>query len=156
MLSLETKNPFDLTLLPVALLVAIAHTVTGMVIIIAGVNALLYTTPLSTISLVFEYDAPTISGALIFAGTLAIVPFFLPNMGKMLIVSLLMPQQVLLVMHLISIIMAIMLGHYPDGYVPKSGGWFISVDQIWLTSIVVWHTIEYGRMCLKAIRNSNE
>ncbi len=38
---------------------------------------------------------------------------------------------------------AVVSGHYPDGYVPEGGSIFIFVDQIWLMTIIFWHTMEY-------------
>jgi hypothetical protein len=46
-------------------------------------------------------------------------------------------------MHFVSAGVAIMDGHYHDGYVPNGGSAFIFADQIWLLMVVVVHTLEY-------------
>jgi hypothetical protein len=51
------------------------------------------------------------------------------------------PQQFLLMLQLVSIVVAVALGHYPDGYVPRGGGWFILADQIQAWILAVSHSI---------------
>jgi hypothetical protein len=37
----------------------------------------------------------------------------------------------------------VIAGHYPDGYVPAGGSFFIFAGQAWLLMIVMFHTAEY-------------
>jgi hypothetical protein len=43
-------------------------------------------------------------------------------------------------MHFVSAAVAILNGHYHDGYVPSGGAAFIVADQIWLLMVVIVHT----------------
>jgi hypothetical protein len=78
---------------------------------------------------------------LIMTAVLAIIPYLMrePRRRSLLI----LPQQCLLLMHFVSAGVAIMDGHYHDGYVPNGGSAFIFADQIWLLMVVVVHTLEY-------------
>lgn len=66
-------------------------------------------------------------------------------------VLLFAPQQILLLLQIISTGMALTLGVYPDGYIPKGGGWFILADQVWALILALSHSLWlagllYGRV----------
>lgn len=50
------------------------------------------------------------------------------------------PQELLLLIQIWSISVALISGHYPDGYVPLGGAWFILADQVWAWVLAVSHS----------------
>lgn len=125
--------------------VAAVHILTGLDILISNYpEAVVRTTPLSLIQ--FVVGGPyAIAFLLILAGALAIVPFCMLVLSRMTFILFVALQQVLLLSHAGSVVWAVLTGHYPDGYVPVGGTFFIFADQIWLLMLVVFHTIEYVR-----------
>ena len=83
----------------------------------------------------------------IFIGTalLAIAPFLVRSPSRALFMICVAPQQFLLLLHFASATTTVLIGQYPDGYIPEGGMYFIFVDQIWLLMICIWHLIEYIR-----------
>jgi hypothetical protein len=70
-------------------------------------------------------------------------PYLMLQPRRIWFMLLILPQQCLLLMHFVSAAIAIISGHYHDGYVPDGGSAFIFADQIWLLMVVVVHTFEY-------------
>jgi hypothetical protein len=121
--------------------VAAAHALSG-VAIFAGAASVLKTTPLYLLgSIVPNPTAAAI--VLIATAALAIIPYLLREPRRRWFMLLILPQQCLLLMHFVSAVIAIMVGHYHDGYVPSGGSAFIFADQIWLLMVVIVHTLEY-------------
>lgn len=56
-------------------------------------------------------------------------------------VTCFVPQQLVLLSQLWSIGEALALGHYPDGYIPLGGAWFILADQVQAWILAVSHSI---------------
>jgi hypothetical protein len=107
-----------------------------------GVESVLKTTPLYLLgSIVPNPTAAAI--VLIATAALAIIPYLLREPRRKWFMLLILPQQCLLLMHFVSAVIAIMVGHYHDGYVPDGGSAFIFADQIWLLMVVIVHTLEY-------------
>jgi hypothetical protein len=121
--------------------VAAAHTLSG-VAIFAGAESVLNTTPLYILGLIVQ-NPIGVAFILIIAAVLAIIPYFMREPRRSWFMLLILPQQCLLLMHFVSAGIAILNGHYHDGYVPNGGSAFIFADQIWLLMVVVVHTLEY-------------
>jgi hypothetical protein len=121
--------------------VAAAHALSG-VAIFAGADSVLKATPLYLLgSLVPNPTAAAI--VLIVTAVLAVIPYMMRETRRSWFMLLILPQQCLLLMHFVSAVIAIMAGHYHDGYVPSGGSAFIFADQIWLLMVVIVHTLEY-------------
>jgi protein-S-isoprenylcysteine O-methyltransferase Ste14 len=121
--------------------VAAAHALSG-VAIFAGAESVLKTTPLYLLGLIVQ-NPIYVAFILIITAVLAITPYFMRKPPRSWFMLLILPQQCLLLMHFVSAGVAIMAGHYHDGYVPNGGSAFIFADQIWLLMVVVVHTLEY-------------
>jgi hypothetical protein len=122
--------------------VASAHALSGFAIL-AGAESVLKTTPLYILGLIVRHPS-TAAFILIVASVLAITPYLMREPRRRWFMMLVLPQQCLLLMHFVSAVIAIMVGHYHDGYVPSGGSAFIFADQIWLLMVVVVvHTLEY-------------
>jgi len=121
--------------------VAAAHALSGLAIF-AGAASVLKTTPLYLLGSIVPNPAVAAS-ILIATATLAIIPYLTGETRRIWFMLLILPQQCLLLMHFVSAVLAIMAGHYHDGYVPSGGSAFIFADQIWLLMVVVVHTLEY-------------
>lgn len=121
--------------------VAAAHTLSGLAIF-AGAESVLKTTPLYILGLIV--NNPIIAAfILIITAVLALIPYLMRQSSWLWFMLLILPQQCLLLMHFVSAGIAILNGHYHDGYVPNGGSAFIFADQIWLLMVVVVHTLEY-------------
>ena len=121
--------------------VAAAHALSGLAIF-AGAASVLKTTPLYLLGSIVPNPAVAAS-ILIATATLAIIPYLTGETRRIWFMLLILPQQCLLLMHFVSAVLAIMAGHYHDGYIPSGGSAFIFADQIWLLMVVVVHTLEY-------------
>ena len=124
----------------VPLAVAAAHTISG-VAILAAAHGVMQTTPLYILGLLV--NDPTAASILIVTALLAVIPYLMRKPTRFVFMTLLLPQQCLLLMHFVSAVTTIASGQYPDGYIPAGGTAFILTDQIWLLAIVVAHTFEY-------------
>jgi hypothetical protein len=124
----------------VPLAVATAHAISG-VAILTGAHSAMHTTPLYILGLLVN----DITAALILIVTalLAVIPYLMWKPSHLVFMTLLLPQQCLLLMHFVSAVVTIVSGQYPDGYMPVGGSSFILTDQIWLLAIVGAHTFEY-------------
>jgi hypothetical protein len=121
--------------------VAAAHALSGLAIF-AGAASVLKTTPLYLLGSLVPNPAVAAS-ILIATAALAIIPYLTGETRRLWFMLLILPQQCLLLMHFVSAVLAIMAGHYHDGYVPNGGTAFIFADQIWLLMVVIVHTLEY-------------
>lgn len=137
------KAVVNIRLFSIALLVAIVHLASGLDIWLSHANYALHTTPLHLIAVAFGNSSTAVGLVLIITSILAFIPFLIKNASRGMLVYFIFPQQVLLFLHLFSVLGALITGHYPDGYMPEGAANFIFNDQIWLTGIVFWHTIEY-------------
>ena len=61
---------------------------------------------------------------LIVTALMAVVPFLLAKPTHLLFMAMVAPQQMILLSHFVSVAIALISGHYPDGYVPAGGGVF--------------------------------
>lgn len=136
--------PLELRYFSIPLGVALAHTVTAACILLGGLPTLL-TTPLSTLSYLVG-NPYWIAAILIATSILAAIPYFSMHGTRLRFMLLVAPQQILLLFHLIAVITAIYVGHYADGYVPVGGSFFIATDQVWLLSVILFHTLEYSEV----------
>jgi hypothetical protein len=121
--------------------VAAAHALSG-VAIFAGAESVLKTTPLYILGLIV-HNPINVAFILVISAVLAVIPYLMRQPGRIWFMLLILPQQCLLLMHFVSAAIAIISGHYHDGYVPDGGSAFIFADQIWLLMVVVVHSFEY-------------
>jgi hypothetical protein len=121
-----------------ALFVAVGHMVSGVIAFIEPET--IKVTPLAYLTKIASTDVA--AGFLIFASVLVVFAFWY-NLKLWITLLMLLPQQFLLAMSFISIVLAVTLGHYPDGYTPKGAGLFITNDQIWMSLFCIAHTVEY-------------
>ena len=134
--------PVELRSFSVAVAVALAHTATACLIVMGGLPTL-SVTPLAITSALIG-NQYILAAALLFSSLCAAIPFLSTRrLSKLKFSLLLAPQQLLLLLHFTAVVVAITLGQYPDGYAPKGGGYFIAADQIWMLTIVFFHTMEY-------------
>lgn len=136
------KTPVNLRFFTIAVLVAISHLAIGLMVWLGNVEPALHTTQMDLISKIFNYNPMTVGLVFAISAIMAAIPFIetYPRRRGLLLV---IPQQVILLIQAVSILLALWNGHYPDGYVPKSGSNFIFVDQLMLLTLIVWHTLEY-------------
>ena len=121
--------------------VATAHALSGLAIF-AGADSVLKTTPLFILGLIVSN--PVVAAfILVLTAALAVIPYSMREPRRSWFMLLILPQQSLLLMHFVSAAVAILNGHYHDGYVPSGGAAFIFADQIWLLMVVIVHTLEY-------------
>ena len=130
----------NLRFFTLALGVAMAHLYCGLVILL-GTPVVVKVAPLALLSFL---SANWLGVLLIAASLAAFFAFTFPKLRTLYIIWLIAPQQIFLLFSLVSVLLSIYSGHYPDGYPPDGDGLFISVDQIWLLTVCFWHTIEYG------------
>lgn len=133
---LEVKTLF------IALLVGVAHVVSGVVVfVMPGAALVAPVAPLVDITAFFGIYGSGIVGLVLFvAGVMAIIGSTF-SFARHVHVSLFVPQQILLLLQIYSISWALIEGRYPDGYVPTDGAWFIISDQIWAWILAVSHSI---------------
>jgi hypothetical protein len=127
------------TTLAVTTLVGIAHIVCGIAAIY--VPNVLNVAPLSGLHQLGEYLSwPQQSEGflLLLVGALAVIASQLQFAMRVL---LLIPQQLVLLLQIWSISTALVTGHYPDGYIPAGGPWFILTDQIWAWILIISHSL---------------
>ncbi len=94
--------------------VAAAHALSG-VAIFAGAESVLKTTPLYLLGLIVPN--PIIAAIiLVVTAVLAIIPYLMREPRLSWFMLLILPQQCLLLMHFVSAAIAIISGHYHDGY----------------------------------------
>lgn len=127
----------------VAMLVGLAHIVSGIAVFIAP--SALTVTPLASLhhfALSMGYTGGFVGTTLIAAGAMALIGanlnIALPRTVHTLLFA---PQQTLLLLQIYTISMALIEGHYPDGYTPAGGAWFILADQIWAWILAVSHSL---------------
>lgn len=140
---MPSKNPVETKTLFVGLLVGLAHVVSGLAVLVTPVAVSV--TPLAAFHWMMHFfGAPQLmaGGILLAAGFMAVLG---ANQGvgasRNSRAVLFLPQQILLMCQLITIAWALLVGEYPDGYVPRGGAWFILADQIWAWILAVSHSI---------------
>jgi hypothetical protein len=124
------------------LLVGIAHLVSGIAILVAP--DVLWAIPLASLAHFADYisyPSGFPAAALIVAGLMAIIGANLRCAPRFAHGFLFLPQQVLLLLQVWAITVALIEGHFPDGYIPLGGAWFILTDQIWAWLLAVTHSI---------------
>jgi hypothetical protein len=138
-------TPLEIKTLFVAMLVGLAHIASGIAVLVN--SAALAVTPLASLAWVetyFKLGSATehgFSGAvLVGAGLMAVVGAGTLTFPGWVRSTLFVPQQTLLLLHIWSISAALFVGHYPDGYIPTGGGWFIIADQVWAWVLCVSHS----------------
>jgi hypothetical protein len=135
--TLEGKTMF------VALLVGLAHIISGIAVLSNG-NAL-DVTPLASLSLAASsigFQHGFVGSILLGAGLMAVTGSNLNvALPRITHAVLFLPQQILLLFQAWTISEAISVGHYPDGYIPAGGAWFILTDQVWAWVLAVSHSI---------------
>lgn len=128
---------------PAAIAVIFAHLVSGTLILLGlGVSSI-HTTSLALIGSATNFNPGAVGVLLVSTAVLAAIPFAVTTSREAFVLCI-APQQVLLVLHCFSILLAFMSGHYPDGYTPEGGGFFILIDQIAWVTLGFWHTAEYA------------
>lgn len=135
--TLETKTLF------VGFLVGLAHIASGLAIMITP--SAWNVTPLASVQQLTDWLGYTNGFAgmiLIAAGLFAVIGASRGiGAGRTFRAVLFAPQQTLLLLQLWSISLALVVGHYPDGYVPEGGAWFILADQVWAWLLAISHSI---------------
>jgi hypothetical protein len=133
---LEVKTLF------IALLVGVAHLVSGILVFVRPEAA--SATPTSVLLTIAEslgiFGTGAIGATLVIAGALAIIGST-ASFSRRVHVWLFIPQEALLLLQLYSISMALISGSYPDGYIPPEGAWFILTDQIWAFIFAISHSL---------------
>lgn len=139
----KTAEPASLNLryFSIAIGAAAVHFLSGLDILV-GDGSVLATTPLFFMSFLLGSHY-AVAAILIFTALMAVVPFLMTKPTHLLFMAMVAPQQMLLLSHFVSVAIALISGHYPDGYVPAGGAYFIFADQAWLLMIVALHTAEY-------------
>jgi hypothetical protein len=134
-MTLEAKTLF------VAMLVGLAHIVSGIAVLAAP--AAMEVTHLSMITYLISlvgWGGGAVGSILIFAGFMAVVGASIIALPRVAHGLLFLPQQILLLVQIWSIAIALNAGQYPDGYHPEGGAWFILTDQIWAFILAVTHS----------------
>ena len=139
----EDNEALHLNTFSVAIGVAVVHFLSGIALLVN--NGGLRTTPLFFLATFFHYNAIPVAGIFIGTALLAIAPFLVRSPSRALFMICAARQQFLLLLHFASATTTVLIGQYPDGYIPEGGMYFIFVDQIWLLMICIWHLIEYVR-----------
>jgi hypothetical protein len=124
-------------------MVGIAHLISGIAVLVTP--EVLRVTPLASLAHFADYIGYPSGGfaasALIGAGLMAIIGANLICAPRFAHGILFLPQQVLLLLQVWTITVALIEGHFPDGYIPVGGAWFILTDQIWAWLLAVTHSI---------------
>lgn len=145
---------FEVKTLFVGLLVGIGHLISGLATFVQP--AVLHTTPLAALHRIVGSDDVVVALSLIFAGLLAILAsnrsIGMPPLVRAL---LFLPQEALMLLQILSITMALVMGKYPDGYVPVGGAWFILTDQVWAWVLAVSHSLWLGAFCWTGVISGN-
>jgi two-component sensor histidine kinase len=135
---------------PVAL-IGLIHIIGGTAVLFAPHAA--YVSQLSGPMMLLRQPI-AIAVGLIVVGVMAVAARLL-KMSEQTRVALIAPQQILLLIQFMGVIVAAWHGAYPDGYIPVPGNWqasfwFIIGDQAALLVLCLSHTFEF--VTLKAFR----
>jgi hypothetical protein len=140
--TVRVVSQLEVKILFLALLVGIAHLVSGILVFYRPEAAT--ATPTSMLVTIAEsfniFGTGVIGAVLVIAGMLAIIGST-ASFSRHVHVWLFIPQEALLLLQLYSISMALIMGAYPDGYIPPEGAWFILTDQIWAFIFAVSHSL---------------
>lgn len=131
----------NMRLFAVGVGVAVIHIYNGVSILL-GYKAIAEITPVAFLTHLIG-NITAVGVVLIVVGLLALRPFMVGNIGRVGFILCVAPQQVVLLMHSVSVIVATVTGHYPDGYAPADGGVFISNDQAAWVVVSIGHTYKY-------------
>lgn len=152
------RTPVNIRFFGISLAVSIVHFVSGL-IIATGVPQALHITVLAIFGRLVHWDIYVAAAIMIASAVIATTPFVhqfplahdhplirrLPrNPDRLTVILTSIPQQLLCVLHAISIVWAFFVGRYPDGYTPDGGQYFIAVDQLMALSMVLWYILEYA------------
>ena len=110
----------NMRLFTVAIAVAVIHFSTGL-ILLTDVPAALRTTPLAVISAIFNWNESAVAAALILSAILSVVPFLIRQPKRAAVVLCILPQQAILVTHLVSALIAIYTGTSPMAMYQRRG-----------------------------------
>jgi len=152
MFALETKTLF------VGLLVGLAHIASGIAVLIDP--AALNVTPLELLArfaFTLGFVHGQLAGALLLiAGVMAVIGASRGLQASRLTRALLFSlQEFLLLLQIVSIVLSLITGQYPDGYVPAGGRWFIAADQAWAWILAVSHSIWLAAFIYGGSRSSS-
>lgn len=92
-----------------------------------------------------EYGNYVLGGIFLGAGGMAMLSFAVQKGKDVLII----PQFILFAASGLTVVYSALLGRYPDGYVPKGGGWFILLDQLPMLFFAVGHTVKFTQRMLR-------
>ena len=141
-MTIRTITELEIKTLLIALLVGIAHLVSGILVFVHPTAAL--ATPTAMLTAIANsldmFGTGAIGLVLIVAGAMAIIGSTF-SFARHVHVTLFVPQEILLLLQLYSISVSLIVGQYPDGYVPPDGAWFILTDQIWAFILAVSHSV---------------
>lgn len=127
--------------LPTAAAIGVAHIIVGICILIDP-HALLVTAfaGLKWVATVFSFGDKIGGVILLTVGWMALIGgaglFGVETPTR---IRLIAPQLVVLVFTLASLAVALITGHYPDGYAPNGGWVFILADQVVAGTVSVFH-----------------
>lgn len=124
--------------LAVTTLVGIAHIICGITVYFAPVA--FRVTPLSGLYDFSQWIGIGSQGGAFILLLVGILAVLARNFNYLACIVLLLPQQGLLLFQIYSISAVLVTGHYPDGYLPLGGSWFILADQIWPWLLTVSHS----------------
>jgi hypothetical protein len=140
--TIRTVSQLEVKTLFIALLVGVAHLVSGILVFHKPEAA--FAAPTAMLQVIAEwlgiFGSGAVGATLIVAGALAIIGST-ASFSRRVHVWLFIPQEALLLLQLYSISMALIMGAYPDGYIPPEGAWFILTDQIWAFIFAVSHSL---------------
>ena len=138
MVTIETKILF------VAMLVGLAHIASGAAVLVDPAS--LNVTPLEILARLARgagYTKGDLAGlVLLTAGILATIGASRGvHATRRARIALFALQEALLILQIVSIMIALITGVYPDGYAPAGGRWFIAADQSWAWVLAVSHSV---------------
>jgi hypothetical protein len=126
----------------VAWMVGLAHIACGFGVL--NSPAALQVTALASLHYISSYlslSSTVIGWGLLLAGVMAVIgSMTTSNLPRSVHLVLFAPQQFLLLLMVWTITEAILVGRYPDGYIPPDGGWFVQTDQIFALILGTSHS----------------
>lgn len=135
-------TPLEMKTMFIGLIVGLAQLVSGVAVLFEP-NAV-HVSPLYLLHEIaqwFGYTNGFVGATLVFTGIMAVIGSHEGMVPRGIRSFLFVPQQVILLVQVASISYVLLSGHYPDGYIPNGGPWFILTDQIWAWVLSVSHSI---------------